>query len=188
MWLVFLLGFFLVGLFYSRIELNIKSVLISLKEIHMEIPIWFQWWGIVPVFKLYLNPSGIRIGNHRISYARLISKRKMEVFNEQLLENWKNIKFHRFVFTLKIGLKDVFLTNMAIVTIATILPFLIHDKVKRENVKYEILPKYDKVQLELEGEIKISLAIYQLFKYDRQNIKSKIAHNKNKNDEVKESF
>ena len=188
MWLVFLSLFFFVGIFYSKIELNVKYIFISPKDIHMEIPVWFKWWGILPIFKLYLNQTGIRIGNYKISYGKLISKRKMTVFNRNLLENWKHIKFDKLVFTLKIGLEDIFLTNISVVAIATILPFLICDKVKRKNVKYEILPEYDKVQLQLLGEIKILLSISQLLKYDWQNIKSKMAHNKNKNDEVKESF
>ena len=188
MWLVFLSFFFLVGIFYSKIELNVKYIFISPKDVHAEIPVWFKWWGILPVFKLYLNQAGIRIGNYEISYGKLISKRKMTVFNRKLLENWKHIKFDKLIFTLKIGLEDAFLTNIVIVVLSTTLPFLIYGKVKRKNVKYEILPEYDKVQLQLLGEIKISLTISQLLKHDWQNIKSKMTHNKNKNDEVKENF
>ena len=170
MWLVFLLIFFLVGIFYSKIELEIRHIFLSPKEFNFEIKLLFKLWNILPVFKVPLKQIRIQEGN------------------KKLLINFKNIKFEKIFFTLKIGLDDIFLTNTVIVVIASILPLFFHDKVRRKNIKYEILPEYDKVQVHLLGKIRMSIKTSLLLRNYLKNIKSKIVHNKDKNDEVKESL
>ena len=162
----------------------------SEKNVDFKVIVSIKLFSVLKVFSFELNRRGIKVFNKNIEYKKFITEKDLKKINRQTFEIIKkfNIEFDKIYFTLKIGLIDTSLTNVAIVVLSSIFPILIKGKVKRKNVKYEILPNYDKLSLDLKGKINISIKGLTLLKLYFKNIKHKIAHNKNENYGVKVSF
>ena len=87
------------------------------------------------------------------------------------------------------------LTNLVIILFSSVFPNFIKNRIEPKKVKYKILPDSSKMSeesillnLELTGEIRLSIKSLKIVKLYFENINNKIAHNKNKNYGVKESF
>ncbi|MBR2290023.1 MAG: hypothetical protein IJ867_05410 [Clostridia bacterium] len=190
MWLVFLLLIVILGILFSKIEANLYSVQITEKNADFKAVVSLKFFGILKIFNVYLNKTGLRFLNKKIAYQEIMSKREIKKVNKEALEMLKDfqMKLDKIDFTVKIGLMDMTLTNIAIVVLSGVLPVILQNRVKEKNRKYEILPDYQNLCLELKGRITISIKFLVLLKIYFKNRKTEIVHNKNKNERVKESF
>lgn len=190
MWLVFLLLIILIGFLYSNVEADLYNIDITEKKIDFKIKIYLKFFGIIKIFSITLDKVGIKVFNKKIAYSKIISKRDLEKINKQSFEIFKrfDIDFDKINFKLKIGLIDMGITNLIIIVFSSIFPNLVKNRVKRKNLKFEVLPDYKDFCLKLEGKISISIKTLALIKLYFKNIKIENEHNKNKNYGVKESF
>ena len=178
MWLVFLFLILLIGFWLSRVEICLRNVDISEKNYDYKIDISFKLFGILKLFSLKLDRYGLKIFNKKIPISlknvRKLDKRSLDLLKDLSL-NLKKVKF-----VLKIGIIDVGLTNIAIVLFSTIFPLFIRKRVKPKNLKYEILPEYNKFCIKFNGKIIVSVRLLNLIKFHFKNKKTEITHTKNK--------
>lgn len=177
MWLVFLLFILLVGLFLANIEISLNEINLNRENYNFKIVISLKLFGVFKIVSAKLDRFGIRIFNKKVP----VSKDKIREFDKESFDLLKDLDLNlkKLKFTLKIGLFDINLTNIAIVIISTIFPFWIR-RAKKKNIKYEILPEYNKVCLYFKGKISVSLKLLRLLKFHFKNKKTEITHNKNK--------
>lgn len=190
MWLVFLFLILILLIIISSLELNLYQINIYKKKNDFRADLKIKIFGILKLTIIKFDENEIKVLNYRFKYSKFISKKYIQKINEKTINLIKmlNIKFDKIFFTLKIGLIDVTLTNFAIIIFSAVFPNFIKNKVKRENIKYDVFPKYNVFCLNLDGRITISFRILKLIKLYFKNIQIKNEHNKIKNYETKESF
>ena len=187
MWLVFLLLILLsIGIILSSVELKLVNINVSEKKYNFKIIISIKIFSFFKILFFSIDRFGIKIFNKKIS----IKKFKMKKINKEAFELLKslNVKLKKVNFNMEVGLVDIFLTNFFIILFSTIFPNLIKGRIKSKNVKYRVLPKYNKFYINFKGKFVISIKLLKLIKFYFKNIKSKNTHNKIKNCNVKESF
>lgn len=191
MWLVFLLLIFLlIGIIFSSVEANLYSINVSERNSNFKISVSWKLFGFFTVLLIHLDKFGMKFFNKKILYKKFMKKLEIKKVNKEVLSFFKglDIKYKKIYFTLKVGLIDVSLTNIAVVVLSSIVPIFLKNRVKQKNMNYEILPEYHKLDLNFKGKIIISIKSLTLIKLYLKNIKSEMAHTKSKNYNVKESF
>lgn len=165
MWLVFLLFLsiiLLLGIIYSKIELDLQHIRITEKSIEYKLKASFKLFGLFTVIVVHFDEEGIKILKRKIDYKKMKMKNETIKFYKKLIRILKKVKFDKINFVLKIGLIDVFLTNDVIVIISSAFPMVIKNKVKRKKLNYKILPEYNKLNFYLSGTIKFSIKSLEL--------------------------
>lgn len=187
MWLVFLFFIILLGITYSSIEVNLYNVSWVEKRFDFKVKLYIKIFGIFKILVFNTTRDGFVFFKNIKKFS---SKKDLKKIYNDYLDILKkfNVKIDKINFDLKIGLLDVALTNLALVILSSIIPFVVKDRVKRENLKYKIVPDYNKFCFNLNGKISFSMKTLRFVKLYFKNIKQKNAHNKFKNYGVKESF
>ena len=183
MWLVFLFSILILGIIYSSLEAKIYSINILEKDYNFKVIISFKLFGILKIFSFRLDKIGIHFFSKKIVYKK-VDKEKIdfELFKQI------NLKLKKSYFTLRVGIEDVFLTNIVLVLLSSLIPVYAKEEIKKNNLKYKILPEYNKICLRLDGKINLSVKVFNLIKLYFKNKTLKFTHNKSKNYGVKESF
>lgn len=195
MWLVFLLLILILGILCSTIEASLYRIELTDKKFDLKLVISLKLYGIIKILHVDCNENGIKFLNKRITYKEIILKAKEDDLNIKKISidffdllKQADLKFKKMYFTLKVGLLEMSLTNIAIIVFSSIFPIFVKSKVKKQNLKYDVLPEYNKILIFLRGKINISVKSLNLIKLYFKNIKPQITHNKIKNCDVKESF
>lgn len=195
MWLVFLLLILILGILCSTIEASLYRIELTDKKFDLKLVISLKLYGIIKIVHVDCNENGIKFLNKRITYKEIILKAKEDDLNIKKISidffdllKQADLKFKKMYFTLKVGLLEMSLTNIAIIVFSSIFPIFVKSKVKKQNLKYDVLPEYNKILIFLRGKINISVKSLNLIKLYFKNIKPQITHNKIKNCDVKESF
>ncbi len=186
MWLVllFLLILFL-GIIFSKISINIKNIRISDKKVDFQIKIKLYLFYFIKIISIKCNNLGIIIFGKTIPYKKFIKDVKFENiikkdFRDLTLKKIKtmDLKIDNVNFTLKIGVKDVFITSFLVVFLSTYISTLLMKETKRINyrkIHYNILPEFNKYELVLEGNTTVSMKTRNLGIFFNTN-----EHNKKK--------
>ena len=169
MWLVFLF-FILIGIIFSELKITLLEVSKNFK-----VKVSLNFFKIIPVFIIFLRKEGIYFCGKNISYKKFIKNEKVDELKKNIkeiildrvrLKNKVNeqieilklvsLKINKINFTLKIGLKDIFLTNEVIVLFSTIIPIYLRN-INNKKIKYRILPDFNKFKFEFKGKISVSI-------------------------------
>ena len=197
MWLVFLFLIVILGIVYSKLEVNLYHVVVQEKDWDFNTSIAFKFFGFLTICVFKIDKKYIRFLHFKMPYKKMISKEKMKQINKDALEILKklHLQLDKVNFDLRIKLVDIVLKNLVIILFSSVFPNFIKNRIEPKKVKYKILPDSSKMSeesillnLELTGEIRLSIKSLKIVKLYFENINNKIAHNKNKNYGVKESF
>jgi hypothetical protein len=96
-------------------------------------------------------------------------------------------KISKAKFSIKIGLKEIFLNFFSVVIISTLLPFLFKSKIFEvdfKKVNYTILPEFNKLEFLFDGNFKISIKSFEIIKL----LIKKFVKNFLKNRKVKKAY
>ena len=178
MWLVFLIFLLFIGFIFSSIEISLNEIVVTEEKQDFKIIIYFKLFSILKIFFLKLDRYGIKIFNKNIP----ITREKLKSIDKGSFDllRYLDIKLESVNFVLKVGVIDINLTNIAIVVVSTLFPILIRNRIKNKNLKYEILPEYDKLKFHFNGKISVSVKLLTFIKLHFKNIKSENTHNKRK--------
>ena len=180
MWLVFLISLLFIGFIFSSIEISLNEIVVTEEKQYFKIIIYFKLFSILKIFFLKLDRYGIKIFNKNIP----ITREKLKSIDKGSFDLLRDldIKLESVNFVLKVGVIDINLTNIAIVVASTLFPILIRNRIKNKNknLKYEILPEYDKLKFHFNGKISVSVKLLTFIKLHFKNIKSENTHNKRK--------
>ncbi len=178
MWLVFLISLLFIGFIFSSIEISLNEIVVTEEKQDFKIIIYFKLFSILKIFFLKLDRYGIKIFNKNIP----ITREKLKSIDKGSFDLLRDldIKLESVNFVLKVGVIDINLTNIAIVVVSTLFPILIRNRIKNKNLKYEILPEYDKLKFHFNGKISVSVKLLTFIKLHFKNIKSENTHNKRK--------
>ena len=186
MWLVFLFVILILGIILSKLEIKLSKIYLNEKNFDFEFFVSLKLFYILKILSIRLDKNRIILLGKRLNISKdEIKKIDKKIFN--LIKSF-NIKIRKADFTCKIGVIDIGITNFFVILLSTLFPIFVKNRVKRQNFKFKVLPEYNKFLLNFNGKFIISVNILTLIKLHFKNIKSKIAHNKNKNYEVKEIF
>ena len=186
MWLVFLLIILILGIIFSKIEINLNELYFNEKSYNFKITVALKLFFIIKVISIKLDKNKILLLGKKLKINKFkIRKIDKKVFD--LIKSFK-IKIRKIDFVCKIGAISISLTNFFVVLFSTLFPIFVKNRVKRENFKFKVLPEYNKLLLNFSGNFIISIKLLTLIKIHFKNIKSKYEHNKNKNYDVKEIF
>ena len=163
---------------FSSIEISLNEIVVTEEKQDFKIIIYFKLFSILKIFFLKLDRYGIKIFNKNIP----ITREKLKSIDKGSFDLLRDldIKLESVNFVLKVGVIDINLTNIAIVVVSTLFPILIRNRIKNKNLKYEILPEYDKLKFHFNGKISVSVKLLTFIKLHFKNIKSENTHNKRK--------
>ena len=186
MWLVFLLVIFILGIIFSKIEINLNELYFNEKSYNFKITVALRMFYFIKIISIKLDKNRILLFNKRLKIKKF-NVRKIDKKLLELIKSFK-IKIRKIDFVCKIGVISISLTNFFVILFSTLFPIFVKDRIKRENFSFKVLPEYNKLLLDFKGDFIISIKLLTLIKIHFKNIKSKFEHNKNKNYEVKEIF
>lgn len=190
MWLVFLfLILILLGIVFFRIEIVLKKIVLNKNTQDFKLNINFMFFGFIKVFCVHLDKEGIKFFNKKILYENLMSKEKFEHlkldiekvgFKEtlQIIKELK-LKINTAKFSLRLGLGEIFLTNILVVIVSSLISVLYGIKgieVKLKNINYKVLPDFNKVSLLFEGRFCLSFKGFEVIKLFFKNYYGKKKH------------
>jgi hypothetical protein len=178
MWLVFcFIGFIILGIIFSKIEITLKNIVLNQTKQDFLIELKILFFGFIKICTVNFKNNEFIIYGKRISYKQILSSKefkrlkldfKKTNFNE-VINNFKKLKPKISIvkFLLKIGFGEMFLTQIFIVIISTILPLLTRLKIFEINFKkidYRILPEFNKLGLEFSGKLNIEFKTFEIIK------------------------
>jgi len=178
MWLVFLFLILIVlQILFLRVNIVLKNIVINKNSKDFKIDIDFMLFGIIRIFCVHLNKYGVKFLNKKFKYENFISKEKIEHLKldiekldfKQPLKVIKDmkIKISTAKFSLKLGLGEIFLTNIFVVIVSSLISGLcaiIGVKANLKNIDYKILPEFNKMNLEFKGNFILSFRFFELIK------------------------
>lgn len=162
MWLVFLLALILIGIIFSRVEVDLREIYITDKDYNFKIIISLKLFGKIRVLFLKLDRFGIKLFGKKLN----INTNKIKKIDKDTFKLLKDLKLdlEKVNFNLKIGLIDLTLTNLAIVLFSSLFPNLVRNRLKSENLRYEVLPEYNKFYISFKGNFSVTVKLLRLLK------------------------
>ncbi len=162
MWLVFLLALILIGIIFSRVEVDLREIYITDKDYNFKIIISLKLFGKIKVLFLKLDRFGLKLFGKKLN----INTNKIKKIDKDTFKLLKDLKLdlEKVNFNLKIGLIDLTLTNLAIVLFSSLFPNLVRNRLKSENLRYEVLPEYNKFYINFKGNFSVTVKLLRLLK------------------------
>ena len=159
---VFIMIFFIVGLFFGKIKLNIKNVHFKMTQNQVYekdycINFGIYLFGKIKVFSLNFKDNKIKVMGKRIKSVDMLKekiyeqmvKSNFEKFDRKVISaNIKdvNLKFEKFNLNLSLGTDSTLITSFFIFVISTLVSIIVKKGVSKYNPKkhsFIITPKYE---------------------------------------------
>lgn len=162
--LIIFFNFFILGIFFSDIEVNIKELKIEkdeketfytgIKKANIDINLYF--FKLIKILKIKINENCLIIFGKRIDIKQTYNKEKNRKFLaekiKELKDNYKDINFKyikpnlsNFRFKLEVGTENATITSFLTFTISSILTYILKKSIKifnPEKYNYKITPIY----------------------------------------------
>lgn len=162
----FCVSFIILGIIFSEIKIDIKKIELNISKANFDIKIGIYLFGFLKVFGIRCDKNGIKFLGKNFSYKKLF---KLS-FKEIILKNLKKkdikiaeelkFKINLAKFTIRVGVKDMFVTVFLVTLISSLIAIFIKDKIQKANINkinYKILPEFNKLEFYYEGNINISI-------------------------------
>jgi len=199
--LFFLLAFFILGLFFSKLKIVVKKLDFEMIEKvnskkDYEVKIGIYLYGKIKIFGIVIEEDGVKIFGQKISYRRIKKSKFYENMMKEdiaqidksiIKDNIKtlNMKFEKVNLNLKLGTDSTLITSFLTFAVSTAVSFIIQKSVTKYNPKkhkFIITPLYEnRMNINVFLELIASFNVKDIIKvlYHLNNL-SKVEHNKHK--------
>lgn len=147
MWLVFIFLILIIGLYFSKITINLIKLNITEKDFEFKLKISLYLFSKIKVFSFLLTENGVK-------YKKFLDNSKFEHNVFKILSRIKQFKIEKIKAKILIGTEDIFITVFFVTFLSSILGIYLSKQ--KGQFKYEILPEFGKNKIFLEGIFLIS--------------------------------